>query len=165
MAERVRKKKTQAEYYFDYNLLFIVLFLLGFGLLMIYSVSSYEAYADYNDAAFYLKKQLLASILGLGCMIVMANIPYHIWRKFAGWGYLISVILIALVPKFGIESHGAKRWLRVPVIGMSLQPAEVAKLKADTEYDKFKERTRNCLSAVEIHFIENFEKERKKLKK
>ena len=43
--------------------------------------------------------------------------------------------------------------------------AEVAKLKADTEYDKFKERTRNSLSAVEIHFIENFEKERKKLKK
>jgi len=43
--------------------------------------------------------------------------------------------------------------------------AEVAKLKADTEYDRFKERTRNCLSAVEIHFIENFEKERKKLKK
>ena len=43
--------------------------------------------------------------------------------------------------------------------------AEVAKLKADTEYDKFKERTLNSLSAVEIHFIENFEKERKKLKK
>ncbi len=43
--------------------------------------------------------------------------------------------------------------------------AEVAKLKADTEYDKFKERTRERLSAVEIHFIENFEKERKKLKK
>ena len=43
--------------------------------------------------------------------------------------------------------------------------AEVAKLKADTEYDKFKERTRNCLSPVEIHFIENFEKERKKLKR
>ena len=43
--------------------------------------------------------------------------------------------------------------------------AEVAKLKADSEYDKFKERTRERLSAVEIHFIENFEKERKKLKK
>ena len=43
--------------------------------------------------------------------------------------------------------------------------AEVAKLKADTEYDKFKERTRNSLSPVEIHFIENFEKERKKLKR
>ena len=43
--------------------------------------------------------------------------------------------------------------------------AEVAKLKADSEYGKFKERTRERLSAVEIHFIENFEKERKKLKK
>ena len=51
-------------------------------------------------------------------------------------------------------------WIHAGVIS-----AEVAKLKADTEYDKFKERTRNSLSAVEIHFIENFEKERKKLKK
>lgn len=43
--------------------------------------------------------------------------------------------------------------------------AEVAKLKADTEYDKFKVRSLERLSQVEIHFIENFEKERKKLKK
>ncbi|MBR2379779.1 MAG: virulence RhuM family protein, partial [Paraprevotella sp.] len=42
--------------------------------------------------------------------------------------------------------------------------AEVAKLKADTEYDRFKERTQYELSPVEIHFIENFEKEQKKLK-
>ena len=43
--------------------------------------------------------------------------------------------------------------------------AEVAKMKANTEYDKFRERTLERLSPVEIHFIENFEKERKKLKK
>ena len=43
--------------------------------------------------------------------------------------------------------------------------AEVAKLKADTEYDRFKARNLDRLSSVEIHFIENFEKERKKLKK
>ena len=42
--------------------------------------------------------------------------------------------------------------------------AEVAKLKADTEYDRFKERTQYELSPVELHFIENFEKEQKKLK-
>ena len=112
MADRVRRKKAQTEYYFDYSLLLIVLFLLGFGLVMIYSVSSYEAYADYNDAAYYLKKQLIAIILGFVCMIVAANIPYHIWAKLAGYGYGVSFILIALVPYFGIESHGAKRWLR-----------------------------------------------------
>ena len=43
--------------------------------------------------------------------------------------------------------------------------AEVAKLKADSEYDKFKARSLDRLSPVEIHFIENFEKERKKRKK
>ena len=43
--------------------------------------------------------------------------------------------------------------------------AEVAKMKANTEYNKFKERTLNTLSPVELHFIEDFEKERKKLEK
>ena len=55
---RRRKKKQQSEYFFDYSLLFIVLFLLGFGLIMIYSASSYEAYDSYGDAAYYMKKQM-----------------------------------------------------------------------------------------------------------
>lgn len=42
--------------------------------------------------------------------------------------------------------------------------AEIAKLKANVEYDKFKQRTNSQLSPVEIHFIENFERERKNLK-
>lgn len=41
---------------------------------------------------------------------------------------------------------------------------ELAKAKADAEYDKFKERTKNVLSPLEIHFIENFEKEQKRLR-
>ena len=46
---RRRKKKQQSEYFFDYSLLFIVLFLLGFGLIMIYSASSYEAYDSHGN--------------------------------------------------------------------------------------------------------------------
>ncbi|WP_289157734.1 hypothetical protein [uncultured Muribaculum sp.] len=42
--------------------------------------------------------------------------------------------------------------------------AEVAKLKADTEYDRFRERTQYQLSPVEIHFLEAFDAEQKKLK-
>lgn len=41
--------------------------------------------------------------------------------------------------------------------------AKLAKEKADNEYDKFKERTKNELSPVEIHFLENFEREQKRL--
>ena len=124
-----RKKKEESEYFFDYSLLFIVLFLLGFGLVMIYSASSYEAFQDFKDTAYYLKKQLLAVIIGLVMMILVANIPYHFWERFALLGYLVSMALVPLVlTPLGVESHGARRWIKIPGIGLNLQPAEVAKL-------------------------------------
>ena len=128
MAQRnsSRRRQSNSENFMDYSLLFIVLFLLGFGLIMVYSTSSYEANLDYGDSAFYLKKQLFATILGLIAMMVVANIPYHFWERFAVLGYIVSVVLILLIIPFGIESHGAKRWL--PIGPLTLQPAEVAKL-------------------------------------
>lgn len=124
-----RKKKEASEYFFDYSLLFIVLFLLGFGLVMIYSASSYEAFQEFKDEAYYLKKQLTAIAIGLVMMIIVANIPYHFWERFALLGYLVSMALVPLVlTPLGVESHGAKRWIKIPGLGLNLQPAEVAKL-------------------------------------
>ncbi len=124
-----RRKKEESEYFFDYSLLFIVLFLLGFGLVMIYSASSYEASQDFQDAAYYLKKQLVAVIIGLVLMIFVANIPYHFWERFALLGYIVSMALVPLVlTPLGVESHGARRWIKIPGLGLNLQPAEVAKL-------------------------------------
>lgn len=126
-----RKKGTRktSEYYFDYSLVFIVLFLLGFGLIMVYSASSYEASISEKlnyDAAYYLKKQLQSTLIGLVAMIVVSRIPYHFWERFAVMGYAVSVILILLVlTPLGYEANGARRWLRV---GISIQPAEIAKL-------------------------------------
>ena len=85
------RRKKQSEYFFDYTLLFIVLFLLGFGLIMVYSTSSYEASlsASLNyDEAYYLKHQALATVLGLMAMVVVANIPYHFWRGLPYWDTL-----------------------------------------------------------------------------
>lgn len=122
-----RRTKGQQESFFDYTLLFVVLFLLGFGLVMLYSTSSYEANLEQGDSAFYLKKQLGATILGLIVMMVVANIPYHFWERFAVLGYIVSAVLILLVlTPLGIEANGARRWLNIA--GISLQPAEVAKL-------------------------------------
>jgi cell division protein FtsW len=121
------KKKEQTEYYFDYSLLCIVLFLLGFGLVMIYSTSSYEAYQDFGNAAHYLTRQATAIVVGLAAMIVAANIPYHFWERLALVGYVVSFVLLILIIPFGIESHNAKRWLPL-VGGFNVQPAEVAKL-------------------------------------
>ena len=124
-----KRKREQSEYFFDYSLLFIVLFLLGFGLIMIYSASSYEAFSDFGDAAYYLKKQAIAIVVGLLAMIFVANVPYHFWERFAMLGYLVSVGLILLVrTPLGIEANGARRWIRIPGVGFQVQPAEVAKL-------------------------------------
>ena len=128
MAQRnsSRRRQVNSESFMDYSLLFIVLFLLGFGLVMVYSTSSYEANLEYGNSAYYLKKQMFAAILGLVAMMVVANIPYHFWERFAVIGYIVSVVLLLLIIPFGRESHGAKRWLYIGPI--SLQPAEVAKL-------------------------------------
>ena len=128
MAQRnsYRRKHTNGENFMDYSLLFIVLFLLGFGLIMVYSTSSYEANLDLGDSTYYLRKQVFATIVGLVAMIFVANVPYHFWERFAVIGYIVSVVLILLIIPFGHESHGAKRWLYIGPI--SLQPAEVAKL-------------------------------------
>lgn len=125
-----KKKKDQGEYYFDYSLLFIVIFLLGFGLVMIYSASSYTAFQDYDgDSAHFMKRQLLAIVIGLVLMVVVSRIDYHFWAKFYVAGYVISAlsIFVVLTP-LGIESHNARRWFRIPGIPLQVQPAEIAKI-------------------------------------
>lgn len=125
-----RNRREQTEYFFDYSLLFIVLFLLGFGLVMIYSASSYTAFQDYDgDSGHFMKRQLLAIIMGLVLMIIVANIDYHFWQRFYALGYLVSVVSILMVlTPLGIESHKARRWFRIPGVGLQVQPAEIAKL-------------------------------------
>lgn len=122
-----KKRKNYTEYYFDYSLLFIVLFLVGFGLMMIYSVSSYEAYTSYGNEAFFLIKQLRSVVIGLIGMIVVTMLPYNWYAKFYGWSFLATLFMLGLVPFIGIESHGVKRWLPLPG-GFQFQPAEIAKI-------------------------------------
>ena len=126
MGEEVRKKKNKPRFFFDYTMFFIVIFLLLFGLVMLYSTSSYEANLKFGDAAYYFKKQALASAIGIAGMIAIMFIDYHVVQKFAVIGYGVSLVLIILVlTPLGYEAGGARRWLN---LGMSLQPAEVAKL-------------------------------------
>lgn len=133
MEERVRsrtKKKSQ-ESYFDYSLLFIIIFLVCFGVVMIYSASSYEAQTEFGNAYYYTKKEMLAGGVGLVLMFIISRLDYRIWFKLSPWAYLGSLVLIPLVlTPLGIEANGAKRWIKTPLPGFSLQPAEVTKLGA-----------------------------------
>lgn len=121
-----RRGKNKNEYYFDYTLLFIILFLVGFGLVMIYSASSYSAETEMGNAMYFLIHQGGAAALGLVAMFVVSRIPYHFWERFAVLGYAASIVMILLVlSPLGIERNGARRWLN---LGISVQPAEIAKL-------------------------------------
>lgn len=125
MSENGRRRKKK-KFFFDYTILFIVIFLLLFGLVMLYSTSSYEANLKFGDAAYYFRKQAFASVIGVAGMIGIMLMDYHFVRRFAAVGYVVSLILIFLVlTPLGYEAGGARRWLN---LGMSLQPAEVAKL-------------------------------------
>ena len=119
------RNRKKSEYYFDFSLLFIILFLVGFGLVMIYS-SAYDASSQMGNEMYYLLHQGGAAALGLVAMLVVSRIPYHFWEPFAVLGYVISAVLILLVlSPLGIEANGARRWLN---LGVSVQPAEIAKL-------------------------------------
>jgi cell division protein FtsW len=110
----------------DYVLLTVVLFLIGFGLLMIYSTSSYEASTDYGDAAYYLKRQAQSTVFGFVALFISINIPYKKLQKFDLLAIIISAVLIIMVlSPLGVTRNGARRWLR---LGIQFQPAEVAKI-------------------------------------
>ena len=112
--------------YCDYSLLFLVIFLVCFGLVMLYSVSAYNAQDKYGDPFHYLKRQLFATILGFAIMFVVSKIDYHVWIHFGILAYVLAMALCGLVFLMGTSSHGSTRWLQIGPL--SFQPSELAKL-------------------------------------
>jgi cell division protein FtsW len=123
MSRKLRKHINN----YDFSLIFIIAFLLVFGMIVLYSTSSYNALLENGDAAFYLKKQLRNTLIGIVAMIFVIKIDYHFWRHFALLGYIISIIFTLLVAfsPLGITLNGARRWLGTS--SFSFQPAEFAK--------------------------------------
>ena len=123
--QRKRNKATRGG--MDYSLLVVVIFLLGFGLVMLYSSSYYSASLKFDDPTWYLKKQIFATALGIIAMIFVTFIDYKIYKKFTWIIYGGSVLSIFMVlTPLGIEANGARRWVDLKVV--SIQPAEIAKI-------------------------------------
>lgn len=117
-----RKNKGQI----DYTLLVIVVFMLAFGLIMVYSASSYNATLNTGDSLFYLKKQAASCVIGIVAIILMCKIGYKFLKKFA-WGlYFVAIGLCGYVLFFGRTLNNSSRWIYIGPI--SFQPSEVAKV-------------------------------------
>ena len=118
-------KKTQ---YFDYTLLAIVIFLVCFGLVMLYSTSSYSAQLKFGDSMYYFKRQALISAGSFVIMLFIAKLNYHFYGKLAKTAYIVAFILMILVQTpLGLELNHARRWIKLPG-GLTMQPAEVTKI-------------------------------------
>lgn len=122
----VRRKK-RADYY-DYSLVAVIILLICFGLIMLYSTSSYIAQMNFNDDMFYFKKQALISVGCIMMAIGISMLDYHLLIKFTMPLYGAAIVLMGLVKtSLGHESHGAKRWIQIGSLPQ-FQPAEVAKI-------------------------------------
>ena len=123
------KKKEHSIAYFDYSLLAILICLICFGLVMLYSTSSYSAMMKQNgDSLFYFKRQVLFCIVGLIVMWIVSRIDYHWYFERSKFFYFVSIFMMFLVKTpLGKEVNGAKRWIKLP-FGQQLQPAEIAKI-------------------------------------
>lgn len=123
------KKKEHSIAYFDYSLLAILICLICFGLVMLYSTSSYSAMMKQNgDSLFYFKRQVLFCIVGLIGMWIVSRIDYHWYFERSKFFYFISIFMMFLVKTpLGKEVNGAKRWIKLP-FRQQLQPAEIAKI-------------------------------------
>lgn len=112
----------------DFVLFLNVLLLLTMGIVMVFSSSFVSAQTELGDGFYFLKRQLLWTLLGLFGMITMMRIDYRRYKKWAG-PFLLAVILLliaVLIPGVGIVVNDARRWLGTEAF--RFQPSELAKL-------------------------------------
>ncbi len=127
-ADAGKNKDAEGVRYFDYSLLAILIFLVCFGLVMLYSTSAYSALVNYGDSMYYFRRQLIFILIGFAVLFGITRVDYHWFTKYARLLYIFSIILMALVlTPLGREVNGARRWLSLP-FGGSFQPSEVAKV-------------------------------------
>ena len=131
-AGEMNKRKMHS--YYDYSLLFLTLFLVCFGLVMIYSTSSYNAQRLYGNATHYLERQALFSGAGILIMLFVSKIDYRIYIKNlpiikikpVTVLYFLCIGLQVYVLIFGDIINGAKRWISIGPFGF--QPSELTKV-------------------------------------
>jgi cell division protein FtsW len=133
----------------DRALLLAVAALTAFGLVMVFSASEVQGWLWFHNAAYYFERQLMWLALGVILLFAGATLDYHRLRPLAMPLGLVTVVLMVLVllPHFGVEVNGARRWLRLGPLQM--QPAELAKIAAIIFMALWLERHRDRLSSLE----------------
>lgn len=158
---RHQKRLSVAQLGVDQLLLCCVIFLLLWGLVMVYSASI--AIPDHSRFSklshdHFLKRHVAALVIGVILALPTFLIPIRFWKKAAPWLFLLSLALLVLVfiPGIGIDSKGSKRWINLVVL--NFQPSEFTKLvmalyASDYICRKMESHERNKMPSDTTRFI------------
>ena len=108
----------------DLTFLVMVILLLVFGLVMMFSASYAQGYYREGNSYHYIVRQLVWAVVGLAAMFVFSRMDYHFWRKLA-WPLFPVVTAMLILCYFMPPVNDAHRWIFIG--GFQFQPSELAK--------------------------------------
>ncbi len=122
-ATRARSASTV----YDVQLLFPVLFLVGIGIVMVYSASSALAMKKFGSDYYFLKKQAIFALIGICALVLGRHLPYRVYRPLAYPLLALALMLLAavLLSPLGVTAGGSSRWLGLGPL--RFQPSEFAR--------------------------------------
>ena len=106
----------------------IVILLTICGILLVYSSTGSLAYKMHKSTESYLFKQFAFTILGILFIYFAHRINYALYSKIALVLFLISVPLLLYTLVFGVKLNGGSRWINLPIVNMTFQTSDLAKL-------------------------------------
>ncbi len=114
---------------FDKTILLSVFFLIGLGLVQVYSSSFIFATEVYEDGLYFFRKQFIYALLGIGLLAFGALMPRKYLRSFSLALFAVAVmgIMLTFIPSLTVKAGGAHRWLRLP-FSQRFEPAELFKI-------------------------------------
>ncbi len=113
----------------DRGVLLSVFFLIGLGLVQVYSSSYIFATETYGDGLYFFRKQLLFAFLSAGALLTMYLLPWKVSQKIGLACWMISVICVigTFLPGVGVRAGGAHRWIMLP-FGFRFEPGELLRV-------------------------------------
>lgn len=115
-----RQSSLATQLHIDLILFGLLLLLILTGLVVLYSGSDQNLYD--------VKKQVIHFAAGLVLMILIAQVDPGVFRRWAPWVYVFGLLGLIAVILVGTDAKGAQRWLRIPGLGLRVQPSEFMKL-------------------------------------
>ena len=137
----------------DYTVLILVLILVMFGLVMVFSSSYYYAMTDsrFNDKFYFFSRQFRWAIVGIVAMVMCMSINTEFFRRISVLAYGGIILILMAVLVIGVATKGSQRWLEV--LGTSFQPSEFAKFIIIIFMSGFVIKHRQWLNGNFIMFI------------